>query len=268
MTTRRTRNSLNTAPSHPPDTEPDSIHPVVEPVTCSSSVTPAVPVSNPPPANIPHSNPGPATFTPEFIAAVAAAVKSALDSSSTTPPSGPPASYAAAIHHAGTPPLEAQASSLLAAGVGFTGQPSSSLGRSSLVVPSFITTFATPSPVATAATGFGNFTATVPSAITESPVIGGALSLPPPARPLPSFGQPFIVGPGFSPIPAKLVAQIVAGKFVVLADLSSANLQQTEPEPQLLFDGKLVLTPAPNANVGKWRISSLGLRRSPSTPWS
>lgn len=35
--------------------------------------------------------------------------------------------------------------------------------------------------------------------------------------------QPFVVGPGFSPVPAKLVAQIVAGKYVDLSDLLSLN---------------------------------------------
>ena len=34
--------------------------------------------------------------------------------------------------------------------------------------------------------------------------------------------QPFVVGPGFSPVPAKTVNQIVSGKFVDLSDLLSA----------------------------------------------
>jgi len=59
--------------------------------------------------------------------------------------------------------------------------------------------------------------------------------------------QPFVVGPGFSPVPAKIVAQIVAGKYVDLSDLLAANLQlqQKDSEPQLLFDGRLVLTSHP-----------------------
>ena len=54
--------------------------------------------------------------------------------------------------------------------------------------------------------------------------------------------QPFVVGPGVSPVPAKLVSQIVAGKYVDLCDVLPANLQVKEPEPQLLFDNRLVLT--------------------------
>ena len=41
-------------------------------------------------------------------------------------------------------------------------------------------------------------------------------------------------------MPAKLVAQIVAGKYVDLSDLLLVNLVQKEPEPQLLFDSRLV----------------------------
>jgi len=54
-----------------------------------------------------------------------------------------------------------------------------------------------------------------------------------------------VVGPGFSPVPAKLVSQIVAGKFVELHKLLPSNIVLSEPEPQLLFDGRLVLTSTP-----------------------
>ena len=49
-------------------------------------------------------------------------------------------------------------------------------------------------------------------------------------------GQPFVVGPGVSPVLARLVSQIVAGKYDDLCDLLPANLQVKEPDPQLLFD--------------------------------
>ena len=62
---------------------------------------------------------------------------------------------------------------------------------------------------------------------------------------LPTLQQPFVVGPGFSPIPAKLVGQIVAGKFVDLSELLSSNIASAEPEPQLFFKGRLVLTSTP-----------------------
>lgn len=43
-------------------------------------------------------------------------------------------------------------------------------------------------------------------------------------------------------IPAKIVTQSVSGKFGELDELLCTNIVLTEPEPQLLFDGHLVLT--------------------------
>ena len=63
--------------------------------------------------------------------------------------------------------------------------------------------------------------------------------------PLPVLHQPFVVGPGFSPVLAKLLSHIVAGKFVELHELLPSNIVPSEPEPQLLFDGRLVLTSPP-----------------------
>ena len=54
--------------------------------------------------------------------------------------------------------------------------------------------------------------------------------------------QLFVVGPGVSPFPVKLVSQIVASKYVDLCNLLPTNLQVKEPEPQLLFNSCLVLT--------------------------
>ena len=65
------------------------------------------------------------------------------------------------------------------------------------------------------------------------------------ADPPPILHQPFVVGPRFSPIVAKIVTQIVSGKFVEFDELLSSNIVLTEPEPQLLFDGRLVLTSGP-----------------------
>ena len=61
-------------------------------------------------------------------------------------------------------------------------------------------------------------------------------------QPSPLVDQPFIVGPGFSPVPVKLVLQILAEKYIYLSELLPTNLQLKEPEPQLLLDGRLVLT--------------------------
>ena len=63
--------------------------------------------------------------------------------------------------------------------------------------------------------------------------------------------QTFMVGPGVSPVPAKLVSQIVAGKYVDLCDLLPAYLQIKEPEtPLQLFNfheaGASVHSPSSN----------------------
>ena len=57
--------------------------------------------------------------------------------------------------------------------------------------------------------------------------------------------QLFMVGPGVSLVPAKLVSQIVAGKYDDLCDLLPANLQVKERDQQLLFDNHLVLMSQP-----------------------
>ena len=50
-----------------------------------------------------------------------------------------------------------------------------------------------------------------------------------PAPPARVLDQPFMVGPGFSPIPAKLVARISTGKYIDLSDHMAANLLQVDP---------------------------------------
>ena len=128
--------------------------------------------------------------------------------------------------------MGAQANALLDAGsaVPFAQSEASGVvgqGRPACVVPSFVCTFAAPVP------SIGSLCAlTLPGlAVLQSA--------------LPPLQQPFVVGPGYSPIPAKVVSQIVAGKFVDLGELLSTNGAVVEPEPQLLFDGRVVLTSAP-----------------------
>ena len=54
--------------------------------------------------------------------------------------------------------------------------------------------------------------------------------------------QPFVVSPGFSPVPAKMVNQMEASKYIDFSELLAANLDRSEQEPQLLLDGCLILT--------------------------
>ena len=114
--------------------------------------------------------------------------------------------------------LNARALDLLSSGAGFSAlQATSSAlghqGRSPLVVPSFVSTFA--SPVSSPASASSNMAQLGAQGSTSDfgpqaniPQILGAAT--------PTLEQLFVVGPGFSPIPSKLVAQIVAGKYVDL----------------------------------------------------
>ena len=90
--------------------------------------------------------------------------------------------------------LGAQASALLASGTGFSLQPplsstSSSQGRPAIVVPSFISTFAPPTPslVLSRACSVAAFSP-------HSVVLTSSA-----ANPAPILHQPFVVSPGFSP---------------------------------------------------------------------
>ena len=118
--------------------------------------------------------------------------------------------------------LGPQASALLASWTGFSLQSSlvstsSSQGGPAFVVPSFISKFAPPnlSPPSSQACSVDAF----------SPQSGVPTSFA--ANPAPIHHQPFVVGLGFSPIPAKIVTQIVFGKFVEFDELLSTNIVLT-----------------------------------------
>ena len=61
---------------------------------------------------------------------------------------------------------------------------------------------------------------------------------------VPSVGKAFVIGPGYAPIPGKLVAKITSGAFVELVDLLAENLCAQEVEPHTYLDGKLLVAPA------------------------
>ena len=118
--------------------------------------------------------------------------------------------------------------------------PSSSTTSGNVVVPSFISTYS--------AVGNPVFTAPGQLPLTAIPTPS---SFVPPAWPAPgtstftpSVGKASVVGPGYAPIPAKLVAKITSGVFVELADLLAENLRAQESEPHSYLEGKLVVTPA------------------------
>ena len=139
--------------------------------------------------------------------------------------------------------LGSLASTFFAAGMGF--QPSVSISLTPgrpipCVVPSFVSTFNAPVPdIASSSrhtlSGF-------------SPQL-----FPPMVNSL--VDQPFVVGPGYSHVPAKLVSQICSGKFVNLSRLLVANLVSSMTEPQLMLDGRLVLSAPPKKP--HWHIEDI-----------
>ena len=58
----------------------------------------------------------------------------------------------------------------------------------------------------------------------------------------PSLNKAFVVGPGYAPVPYKLVSKITAGFFVDLAELLPDNIRAQEIEPQAFLEGKLVVS--------------------------
>ena len=211
------------------------------------------------------SSPAAATFPatnvpdPAFLAAVVNAVKVALAAEKTPPSSDgatvpvsvPDLSCSSSLRVSGGVPsqadLSARTATFLSSGLGFSSSqaasssPASS-GRNNYAVPSFVSTFVNPSSAVSSSVF--SLSSLVPA--TSPCVVSTALATNLPSGPL--LQQPFVVGPGFSPVPAKTVNQIVSGKFVDLSDLLSVNIVHTEPESQVLLDGRLVFTPSTKRN--------------------
>ena len=116
-----------------------------------------------------------------------------------------------------------------------SGFRSSSLAGS-VTVPSFLSTYSSigipmvrcasqpPVPASSAPSLFD--CSLVPS--TSSPTLA------------PSVGKAFVGGPGFAPIPGKLVAKITRGAFVEIAE----NIPAQEAEPHTYLNDKLLVAPA------------------------
>lgn len=194
--------------------------------------------------------------SPEFLATVVHAVKAALVAEQAFVPGPAPPSLpvqgASSIMNSSTVAtfggvpslLSSQATAFAASGSGFSAPStlagaSAAQGRSAFVVPTFVSTFLPPTP--SQSLSIANMVPLLPQDSISStlPLHQASLSS---ATSFPILNQPFIVGPGFTPVPAKKVGQVVVGKFVDLGDLLPSSVVSAEPEPQLLFDGHLVLT--------------------------
>ena len=249
MSSRQTNNS------HSVSLFSDTSQVPVSPSADASSHSSTASTSSPAAAIFPATN----VPDPAFLAAVVNAVKVALaaektppsSDSATVPVSVPDPSCSSSLRVSGGVPsqadLGARTATFLSSGLGFSSSqaaspsPASS-GRNNYVVPSFVSTFANPSPAVTSSVfALSSLVpATSPCVVSTAP----ATNLP--SGPL--LQQPFVVGPGFSPVPAKTVNQIVSGKFVDLSDLLSVNIVHTERESQVLLDGRLVFTPSTKRN--------------------
>ena len=101
---------------------------------------------------------------------------------------------------------------------------------------------------------------------------------------VPVLQQSFVVASGFSPVPPKLVSQIVSGKFIELSELLSSKSFKHTPARILncFFYGRLVLTSTPKKpkrqieDIGSWLeafsvyclvlTSSISMEGSPALP--
>ena len=247
MGSRATNNSLQTAPIlSTPLTGQDDV------VNALSTSPAGGSLKGLPSASHAVDASGKAGISPAIASLIAQTVWAALaveranslpSSLASTPPipsvSSPsaPSSTASACSGGVPPLLSSSTNAFLTAGAGFAGP--SLAGRPtqfmSPVVPSFVSTFASPSMSAFSSASAYNLPTGATRDVADRPAVHAS----------PVVDQPVVVGPGFSPVPAKLVAQIVAGKYVDLSELLAVNLVQKDPEPQLLLDGRLVLTSQP-----------------------
>ena len=213
----------------------------------------------------PTTMPIPPALVQQIVDAVKAslAAEKAVDQPPAPSSSGELPFVAAAVPAVGGVPedLSSCSAMLLASGGVLSSIPSipssaQSTGTQSLVVPSFVNTFSAPVPSilpsSSAPPAVGPSLSTSPFSASSTFIVPSEqLSTNTVTTPLPVLHQPFVVGPGFSPVPAKTVSQIASGKFVELSDLLQANIAQSESEPQLFFDGQMILTSNPKRSRKK-----------------
>ena len=228
----------------------NSMQPVFQESLSSAESLPQLSVPSIAPTASSSSTPGQvvassgAAISPDMVALITQTVQAALAAERTKDlPSGPVVSSPSSTFSSSAPLVGAiggvpSFSALGSAPSSVSLPDPSSSGRpfSSFVVPSFISTFT--APVMSVSS----------SAMSAASSLFGAsrdVAMASTVQPSPIVDQPFVVGPGFSPVPVKLVSQIVAGKYIDLSKLLPANLQLKEPEPQLMLDGRLVLTSQP-----------------------
>ena len=163
----------------------------------SSQPSEPVVVSSPLAGTAASANPLPtasaAVLSPDLVSLINQAVQAAVQASRRPPEpaTAGPASCPGASSSSAS--LDGVASTFLAAGTGFQPSLSSSstAGRSiPLVVPTFVSTFTAPVPAIVSSSGhaLSGVAAQLPPSIASLPVVNSLAD------------QPFVVGPGYSPI--------------------------------------------------------------------
>ena len=251
MASRQTNNSMDAAFSAlNVSSAPSAI--TSTSVVATSLPNLSVPISAPLAGSSSVADPGSSVvLAPEIVALVSQTVQAALQASQFHPSPAIASSVPASAARSSSDTLNGSAAAFLASGTGFQQAQSSvtTQGRNiPIVVPSFVSTFN--APVSALASSSAHVTSgfSPPSeAFQVSHTQSSALA-----------DRPFVVGPGFSPVPGKLVSQILRGTYVNLSELLSVNLVCSDPEPHLMLDGRLVLTAPPKkqrrqiADITSW----------------
>ena len=136
-------------------------------------------------------------------------------------------------------PLSSASNSMPSLASSSSSTPCSTVQSSGkLAVPSFISTYSSfggPSAVSTLP---AMFSANLP--VVGRGSCGGMTGSE--SSTFPNLNKAFVVGPGYAPVPYKIVSKITAGLFVDLADLFPDNIRAQEIEPQACFEGKLAVS--------------------------
>ena len=238
MASRQTNNSMDVAfLVLDVSSAPSSVTSTSVVATCLPILS--VPVSAPLTGSLsmatPDSN---AVLAPEIVALVSQTVQVALQASQFHPSPAIASSVPSSAASSSPDTLNSSAASFLASGTGFQLAQSSSTtqGRNiPIVVLSFVSTFNAPALALALASAPATSSFSLPS----------EAFLAPHSKSSTLVDWPFVVGPGFSPVPGKLVSQILRGTFVYLSELLSANLVSSDLKPHLMLDGCLALTAPP-----------------------
>ena len=174
----------------------------------------SVPVSAPLAGSSSMADPGwSIVLAPEILGLISQTVQAALQASQFHPSPVIASSVPSSAAISSSDTSNGSAASFLASGTSFQLAQSSSTTQGTNVVPSFVSTFNAPasalaSSSAHATSGFSLASKAFQATHAKSNALAD---------------RPFVVGPGFSPVPGKLVSQILCGTFVDLAELLSVN---------------------------------------------